>query len=312
MQKKCIILTDGKAGHENQTKAFARGIGCEAAVVRVEFRSRFAKALSYALDFFGVRTLRLFKPFKLPKGFARGEAAIVAGAGSGTFYAVKALAKKLGAKAAAVLTPAGYRAGSFDCILSPAFDRAPRRPNTIEIPVNLVASDEEFYACGVAAFRARHPSAATAKAPVAFIIGGPNKCSTLTAEWMRARLAEAFAATEGRERWVTTSRRTPKDVEDVIDSFPFDYKLIYSRDQFNPIPAFVMLASRLYVTAESTGMLSEACSRGSAEVIALDNLAPGRHKFRRFIDSLAAGGYIGGARKVDLSEAFARAKALLA
>ena len=146
---------------------------------------------------------------------------------------------------------------------------------------------------------------------VAFVIGGPNKCSTMTADWMRSQLDEAFAATPGCEHWVTTSRRTPPDVEAVVDSFPFDYKLIYSRDHFNPIPAFVMLADRLYVTAESTGMISEACSFGNAEVCVLDNLKPGHHKFRRFIDSLRRDGYIGTRRKVDLSTQFASAKKLL-
>ena len=97
----------------------------------------------------------------------------------------------------------------------------------------------------------------------------------------------------------------------MVDSFPFDYKLLYSRDHFNPIPAFVSLARVLYVTAESTGMLSEACTFGTAEVHALDNLKSGPHKFRRFIDDLTAAGHLGGARKIDLSAQFARARDLL-
>ena len=71
------------------------------------------------------------------------------------------------------------------------------------------------------------------------------------------------------------------------------------------------LASAIYVTAESTGMISEACTFGAAEVHALDNLKPGPHKFRRFIDGLAAAGHLGGARKIDLSDQFARARELL-
>lgn len=71
------------------------------------------------------------------------------------------------------------------------------------------------------------------------------------------------------------------------------------------------LAKKLYVTAESTGMLSESCTFGSAEVIALDNLNPGPHKFRRFVEDLRKGGYVDGNRKVDLSAQFARAKTLM-
>ena len=139
---------------------------------------------------------------------------------------------------------------------------------------------------------------------------------TMTPEWMKAQLDAIFNSKPQTsnlkpEFWVTTSRRTPPNVEAVVDSYPWNYKLLYSKDHFNPIPAFVKLAKKLYVTAESTGMLSETCTFGSAEVVALDNLNPGPHKFRRFVDDLRKGGYVDGNRKVDLSAQFARAKRLM-
>ena len=133
----------------------------------------------------------------------------------------------------------------------------------------------------------------------------------MTVEWIKSRLDEIFAANKGAQFCVTTSRRTPADVEALVDSYPWSYKLIYSKDHFNPIPAFVQLAKRLYVTAESTGMLSEACTFGKAEVIALDNLKPGPHKFRRFVENLRREGYVDGCRKVDLSAEFSRARELM-
>lgn len=299
-----IILTDGKAGHENQSKAFARALGCEASVVPVQFKSKAHKSLSYLFDRVGLRTLSLFKPFEAPAG-----ANVVIGTGSGTFYAAKSLAKSLNTKCGVVLYPRGYDIKSFDCVMAPSFDSPSKASNVVEIPANLVASDEAFYDKGVAAFREKY-SPSDRKA-VAVIVGGPNKCSTMSAEWMRARLDEIFAANKGCEMWVTTSRRTPADVESVVDSYAWDYRLIYSRDHFNPIPAFVKLADRLYVTAESTGMLSEACTFGSAEVIPLDNLNPGRHKFRRFVEGLVEAGYANGRRKIDLAAQFALARRLL-
>ena len=325
---KVLILTDGKAGHENQSKALARALGCEYEIVEVAFRSKFAKVLSYLFDRVGIRTQALWK--FVPKVFASTEPlpplpepfqpSAVLGTGSGTFYAAKSLAKACKAKCGVVLYPRGYDLASFDCVLAPAFDRPKTAPNVIEIPANLVAADEAFYEKGVAAFRERHEPKGEA---VAVIVGGPNKCSTMTPEWMKARLDEIFAARTSddpntqtpkhpnTEFWVTTSRRTPPEVEAVVDSYPWDYKLLYSKDHFNPIPAFVKLAKKLYVTAESTGMLSESCTFGSAEVIALDNLNPGPHKFRRFVEDLRRDGYVDGNRKVDLSAQFARAKELL-
>jgi hypothetical protein len=301
---KAIVLTDGKAGHENQSKAFARALGCDAEIVPVAFVSRLHKTLSYLLDRIGVRTLALFKPFVAPD-----FASVVIGTGSGTFYAVKALARKIGAKSGVVLYPRGYDIPSFDCVMAPSFDSPAKAKNVVEIPANLVASDEAFYEKGVKAFLERHtPSGCKA---VAVIIGGPNKCSSMTAEWMRSKLDGIFDQNKGCEMWVTTSRRTPSDVEAVIDSYPWDYRLIYSRDHFNPIPAFVKLADRLYVTAESTGMLSEACTFGTSEVVPLDNLNPGPHKFRRFLEGLVSAGYANGRRKINLADQFASAKSLL-
>ena len=317
---KAIVLTDGKAGHENQSKAFARALGLDFQLVPVKFKSPFHKMLSYLFDRLGIRTVGLLQGQEVfnaetqrrrEKG-ARGSSqpgTVVIGTGSGTFYAAKALARMLGAKCGVVLYPRGYDLGSFDCILAPSFDNPEKRPNVVEIPANLVANDADFYEKGVAAFKERYHGATDNLAGV--IVGGPNKCSTMTVEWMKSRLDEIFAANNGASLCVTTSRRTPADVEALVDSYPWAYKLIYSKDHFNPIPAFVQLAKKLYVTAESTGMLSEACTFGNAEVVALDNLKPGPHKFRRFVENLRRDGYVDGCRKVDLSAEFSRARALM-
>ena len=111
--------------------------------------------------------------------------------------------------------------------------------------------------------------------------------------------------------FLTVTEYKPADVEAVVDSYPWTWKLVYSRDRYNPIPAFVKLARRIYVTAESTGMLSEACTFGTARVEALDNLKPGGSKFRRFLENLRRDGYIDGSRKIDTAQAIARAKTLL-
>ena len=306
--QKAIILTDGKAGHENQSKAFARALGLDFELVPVKFKSPLHKALSYLLDRLGIRTVGLLQGLDGLSTQPPNHPTVI-GTGSGTFYAAKALARRIGAKCGVVLYPRGYALSSFDCILAPSFDNPAERPNVVEIPANLVANDAEFYEKGVASFAARH--AGPTDNLVGVIVGGPNKCSAMSADWMRARLDEIFAANNGAQLCVTTSRRTPADVEAVVDSYPWDYKLIYSKDHFNPIPAFVKLAKRLYVTAESTGMLSEACTFGSAEVVALDNLNQGPHKFRRFVENLRAGGYVDGCRKIDLSAQFARARELM-
>ena len=310
---KAIVLTDGKAGHENQSKAFARALGLDFQLVPVKFKSPFHKMLSYLFDGLGIRTVGLLQGLDELLHSSTPpltNTSTIIGTGSGTFYAAKSLARRIpGAKCGVVLYPRGYQLSTFDCILAPTFDNPAKLPNVVEIPANLVANDADFYEKGVVSFKERYQGETDNL--VGVIVGGPNKCSSMTVEWMKSRLDEIFAANKGAQLCVTTSRRTPADVEALVDSYPWSYKLIYSKDHFNPIPAFVQLAKRLYVTAESTGMLSEACTFGSAEVVALDNLKPGPHKFRRFVENLRLEGYVDGCRKVDLSAEFARARELM-
>lgn len=313
--KKILILTDGKAGHENQSKALARSLGFQFDLIGVSFKSRFAKTLSYLLDRTGVNSSSLFS---LEKEIVPSEYVAVVGTGSGTFYAVKTISKKFSLPCAVVLFPRGYSLTGFNCVLAPSFDRPPKKENVIELPVNLVANDEAFYIQGEKAFRERYsPKENSMK--VSVIVGGPNKCSQMSAEWMRAELEKIFKDNriEADKRgvdldiWVTTSRRTPSDVENVVDSFPFDYKLLFSKDHFNPIPAFVKLSDRIYVTAESTGMLSEVCTFGNAEIFALDNLNPGPHKFRRFIEDLSKAQMVNGSKKAKIDDVIKRAQTAL-
>ena len=310
--KKILIVSDGKAGHENQSKALCSALGYDFDCLRVAYPTKLHKALSYAADRLGLLRRGLFTVSQPAEGF---YSAVVC-TGSTAFYPGKVAARQRGLPVAAILFPRGYRLSTFDCILAPSFDQPPALPNIVRVPVNLTSTNASFYEAGVAAFRHRH----TPRGPaVGVIIGGPNAIATMTPESMRRDLDRLFAATEGRERWVTTSRRTPPGVEAVIDRYPFDYKLIFSRDTFNPIPAFVSLCERLFVTADSTGMLSEAVTRGTAQVEVLMNLGDPASKFGRFIRGLEAenavhvfDGSLGSAgRKIDLAPAVEQARALL-
>ena len=308
--KKLLIVTDGKAGHENQSKAFCNALGYDFDCVRVSYPSRLHKGLAYLADRLGLLSERLYA-IEPTDGF---YSAVVC-TGSTAFYPGKVSAHRRGIPVAAVLYPSGYKL-NFDCILAPGFDLPPHRPNIITIPVNLTSTDAAFYEAGVAAFKTRHTPKKTA---VALIVGGPNAIATLTVETMKRELDRVFSATEGLERWVTTSRRTPPEVEALIDGYPFDFKLIYSRDTFNPIPAFVSLCERLFVTADSTGMISEAVTRGAAKVEILMNLKSASSKFSRFVGDLEREGAVHvfdgrlgtACRKIDLSSAFKQARQML-
>lgn len=299
-----LILSDKKPGHENQSLALCQRLGFSHTIVPVRYPTRIAKALSYPLDRMGIRTRRLFRIAPPLPDAAQYD--IICSAGSTTYYPARVLAAKTGKPHVAILYPRGYRT---DCtaILCPETDDPPNHPHIIPLPISLCAADPEFFDQRTREFKNRHPAH---RPSTGFIIGGPNAVTTIHPETLRVQLDQAFAASNDHERWVTTSRRTPPEIEALIESLPFDYRLIASRDPFNPIPAFIQLCDRLYLTDDSASMISECVSFGESAVEILPT-TPLRspNKFQRLITSLEEQGALhrfdgtpGNARrKVDIT-----------
>jgi mitochondrial fission protein ELM1 len=308
-----FIFTDNKPGHENQSKALADGLGLSYDLVPCTFPAKWRKTLSYLFDRVGARC----DLAKIAAHLPQRKPDVLIGAGSNTFYSLKVFAKRLNVPCIAILTPKGYRLSDFDIILAPSFDQPPRAENILPIPTNLTPARPDFYKEQTAAFLERYTP--QKKRAVGVIIGGKNAIADVTGPWLQDQLEQLFAATPDCEHWITTSRRTSPEAEAVIDRFPFDYKLIFSRERFNPIPAFVTQCERLFVTAESTGMLSEAVAIGTSKVEVLDNLTVTKNKFARFVSQLCNEGYAhrfdgtlaDSARKVDLTDLFQQIKAKL-
>ncbi len=263
---KALILTDGKPGHENQSIALCRHLGLDYELVETGYRSKPAKAISYLLDRTGVYTEKLFHVSSF--AFRASKFNLLISTGSTTFYPNKVMARKLGIPNVAILNPNGYRP-DFAAILCPAYDHPPKQSNVTELPLNLCAADPSFFEEKAAEFEKIHTPSLPAAA--GFIIGGPNAVSEIDPAELKQKLEQAFALTEGCERWVTTSRRTPPQIEQLIESLPFDYTLINSRDPYNPIPAFIRKCERLFVTSDSASMVSECASFGAARVDILMN-----------------------------------------
>jgi mitochondrial fission protein ELM1 len=278
--KRAIIISDGKPGHFNQSVAFCKHLGLEFETVEVAYKNRVHKALSYLLDSLGIYSPKLFTSH-IPPSTSHD---LIISTGSTTYYANKLLARKHGLPNVAILHPKGYRL-DFSRIFCPAYDRPPKRSNITELPLNLCAADDAFFREQAGIFGGRHPRE---KPAVGIIIGGPNAVSDIDSVRLGQQLRQIFDLTGGMERWVTTSRRTPPEAEQVIEGMPFDFTLINSRDPYNPIPAFIQLCDRLFVTSDSASMISECASFGTAKVEVLMNRqlkAP--NKFEELIRGLA-------------------------
>ncbi len=309
---RALVISDRKPGHFNQSLALCKHLGLEHEILEVAYRNKAAKGLSYLFDRLGIYTERIFKDsgFKLQDSSFK----IIISTGSTTYYASKLAARMLGIPNIAILYPKGYRL-DFSHILCPAYDHPPIRENITGLPLNLCAAEPAFFDEKASEFAAKH---AWDKPAVGIVIGGPNAVSDIDPRTLREQLEQIFAQTEGMERWVTTSRRTPREIEAVVESLSFDYALINSRDSYNPIPAFIQLCDRLIVTSDSASMISECASFGTAKVdVLMNRQLKTPNKFEELINGLEArnavhvfDGSLGAAdAKIDLRTTIAKALA---
>lgn len=244
-----LILSDGKAGHLNQSIAFAKLKNWEYDVLELQNNYKF---LTYILDFLHVY-IDLFSLH------VKQDYNAVVCAGSATYYAGKYLAKKLDIKVIAVMLPRGFRYGDFDYIIAQSHDAPPKRANIIEIPINFSTSE----ATGVLE--------KSSKNALGVIIGGSNSVFDMQEEQIKNALDAIFANYPEHLKYLTTSRRTPPQIERLVAKYPFDYALIYSANPTcNPIGDFIAVCDEIFVSIDSTSMLSEVKANTDATLHIID------------------------------------------
>ncbi len=269
---RALVLSDGRMGHLNQSLAFVKYMNLSYDVVSVRFKHKWFKTLSYILDTIGVYTDKLFD-IQIDKTYD-----MVIGTGSTTSYATKVLAKKMDARSVAMMLPRGYRYG-FDIIFAQSHDNPPKQKNIIEIPANFVYVEPQRL------YKAQKKS-------IGIVIGGDNKLFTMSKEKLQAQLDTIVEAYKEYELAITTSPRTNKEIEELIMSYAFDYEVIFSKNPINPIPDFLEQCETVFITGDSTSMISEAVSYGHSNVVVLPLKSQGENKFTRFIDMLEKDGYL--------------------
>ena len=271
--KRALILSDDRMGHLNQSLAFVKYLGLSYDVVSVKFRYKWFKALSYLFDKIGVYTERLFD-IQIPEK----KYDLVVGTGSSTSYATKMLAKKIKAKSVAMMLPRGYHY-DFDIIFAQSHDHPPKQENIIEVPANF------SYVEPKGLYQAK-------KSSIGIVIGGDNKLFTMHKEKLKSQLDAIVKKYKDYEIAITTSPRSSEEIEHLVASYQFDYEVIFSKNPINPIPDFLEQCESVFITGDSTSMISEAVSYGESNVVVLPLESQAENKFTRFIDTLEKEGYL--------------------
>ncbi|MBR8465218.1 mitochondrial fission ELM1 family protein [Campylobacter sp. faydin G-140] len=295
MSKKALILSDGRKGHENQSIAFCKYKNLDYEIVEVKFCNKAVKLLSYMLDFLGIRA-RIFNAAQ-PKG---DKFDIVVGTGSGTYYAVKYFARKFGAKSVVMMLPKGYK-NDFDITFVMPHDSYKFTQNNILLPTNANFWDENSQSFYTPKSKA-----------IGFIIGGENKGFEFNSSDVFDEIKEIMTKFNGYKFVVTTSPRTPIELEKRLMSLEFEFSVFYSQNQINPIKDFLNYCDLVFITSDSTSMISEAVCNGTAAVEVINNKGNKSLKYQKFIKNLQDGGYLHvydgsvmqNSKKISLKEIF--------
>ena len=269
---RALILSDDRMGHLNQSLAFVKYLDLPYDVRSVKFKYRWLKVLSYVLDKLGINTEKLFD-IQIDKAYD-----MVVGTGSTTSYATKVLAKRMHAKSVAMMLPRGYRY-DFDIIFAQSHDNPPKQGNIIETPANF------SYVEPKGLYQAKKHS-------IGIVIGGDNKIFTMSKEKLQVQLDTIVAEYKDYEVAITTSPRTSEEIELLIASYGFDYEVLFSKNPINPIPDFLEQCETVFITGDSTSMISEAVAYGKSNVVILPLESQEENKFTRFIDALEKEGYL--------------------
>ena len=255
--KRILIISDGKPGHLNQSIAFCKIKDVSYDILEVKFKSKFHKALSYLFDRFDFFTDFLFEDYK--KYYFDFYDAVVS-TGSGTYYFNKFIGQKYNKKSIALMLPKSYKFKNFYYIIAQEHDNPVRLDNILTLPLNLSYPKEKGYVKKV-----------EDKKSLAVIIGGDNDVFNMEYELIKDELDYIFEKYPEYLKYVTTSRRTSKLIENLVDKYKFDYKLIYSKEpNINPIGDFIAVCDEFFITTDSTSMLSEVRANSDAKINIID------------------------------------------
>lgn len=267
---KILIISDKRAGHLNQSLAFAKYIDAETEVIDVHFRWNFLKKITYILDFFKIYTDTIFA--HRVKNYSTYD--YVVSTGSSTYYLNKLVAKRYNIQSIALMLPKGFRY-DFDHIFAQRHDNPPLQDNITVMDVNF------SYSIAQGLFQSKRES-------VGIIIGGKNSIYSMDIAEIKNYLDRIIELFQGYDIAVTTSPRTSSAIEDLVASYNFAYSVFFSKNRVNPIADFLEQCEYVFITQDSTSMISEAVSNGKASVEVLPLKSNKESKFESFVDNLAS------------------------
>lgn len=325
LDKNILILSDAKAGHLRQSQAVSGHLGeclklrnntATVDTVEVRFKNRFARrALSLSICLSGkYRCQGCLKCLKATLDKQTYAALIgkkydfIISCGRSLAPVNFLLARENLAKSVVIMRPSSFTGTRrFDLVIMPRHDRPPRRKNIITTEGALNSINEAYLKeqgqrllklslpGGQAGLPARQvPSALS----IGLLIGGDTRHFKLKKDVMLKVIKQVKAVCEELNAGIliTTSRRTPAEIEDLIEGEFKDHPrcrlLVVANKENIPeaVGGILDLSSIVITSPESISMVSEAAS--SKKYVLVFNAAGLRNKHRRILDYFKEHKYI--------------------
>ncbi len=315
--RKVVILNDGKSGHLNQSlaaldviKRCRRDAGFKdedtsVEVIDVKFRNRIRRsALSLCVHFSSHACQGCMGCLKFSlvedsyRRLMRTYADIVISCGSALAPVNIFLSKENNAKNVLIMKPGIVGLRNFDVAIIPEHDRPKEKENIVvtEGSPNLI-NGESMKDGGD---RIRSMINLTKKRRLGLLIGGDNPEYTFTAGLAGELIDQVEGLLEGldMELLATTSRRTPKGVEELLKKrlgTNSRCKLLLIANEKNienAVSGILDLSEFVLTSGESISMISEAASSGRHTIIFDLEKKRNVSKHDGFIKRLASLGYI--------------------
>ena len=293
-----LILTDGKTGHLKQSNAFTSLLSEKDYILRVKtvevkYKSQISRIFAdiFALVIGRILTgtnwpLKLLLDKRTYQQLNRLYADIVVSAGSLVAPVNSIFSSYLGSRSVTILRP-NIPLSKFDLSIIPEHDRIDSE-NTVKIKGALYYPDninDKISKC-------KSFFSLTDGQKISVFFGGPIRDENEFRDNIKLFITNLkhFAQDKGYKILLSTSRRTPEEVENYIKKELGDFNnteaAVYPRENNYDFvfDGFVSLSEIIFVTSESISMISEIASLGKACAPVVLERQDGKHSI--FLQSM--------------------------
>lgn len=271
------IVTDGKPGHENQSRAVAYHLGYSAGDVMLvtnDWPSR--------LDEFCFRLRVSIIPTRILPSFAeqqiKGKPAPELIISTGTLCASinVALTQRFYCRNIVIMAPGIIPYNRFRVALIPSHDITFTEPeNVVETPLPPAYIDSSMISNQLEQLFTVYPELKVTQPTIAVLLGGTSKHAVFTDSYIQAiahKLLSIMESQPALRLLITSSRRTGSNMEKLVKEIlaPVQSRVFgvwASETKFNPIAGFCHIANQVIITSDSHSMISEVVTSGHHPIL---------------------------------------------